>query len=190
MGFLDDLLPIRRIYLDNVEQEFVRDLYLDSDDFDLTVDATNRTGTLVPRSASIAGDSTGTVAVSATDFDYTVTVNSRLRTRLRELATTDATTTSIFEATLPEGNTSVDVYIVADQSGSANGAVYKLKRRFLNAAGVVTAKSLVSVEVEEDDAAWDATIDNSGTTVRVRVTGKAATNIRWIAAIQMLEVER
>jgi molybdopterin/thiamine biosynthesis adenylyltransferase len=102
--------------------------------------------------------------------------------------TVDATVTDLFTWTIQPGQTIVDALVTAIKSDASQGANYKLKRRFRYGALGPVPGALVNLETDEDDATWDCTIDNNGTTGRVRVTGKAATTIQWFGVIQIVEV--
>lgn len=106
--------------------------------------------------------------------------------------TTDATVTTAWSmATKPLAvykvsakvlgvNTSTDFTQVGD---------YWLEAAFrTNAAGTLTqVGSTRSIHTaNEDNAAWDATIDSSGTDIRVRVTGASSTNITWLSNVEVV----
>lgn len=61
MGVLDDLLPVRRIIYNNVEQPFVRDLAFDASTFSFTVDTVKRLATIAVLASGLtfAGDVIG-----------------------------------------------------------------------------------------------------------------------------------
>lgn len=104
--------------------------------------------------------------------------------------TTDATVTTLDSFTLAN-NTSVVVswLVTAVKSDNTQAAGYAVSAVFRNNAGTVTQVGSTSVTVlGEDDSVWDATADVSGTTVRLRVTGKAATTIQWTAILTRLAV--
>ncbi len=104
--------------------------------------------------------------------------------------TTDATVTTLDSFTIASGSAVVVSWLVsAIQSTSANAAGYSVSAVFRNNAGTVTQSGTTLVTViGESDATWDCTCDNSTTTIRLRVTGKAATTIQWTAILTRLTV--
>lgn len=99
-------------------------------------------------------------------------------------ATTDATVTTALTLTL-EDNTGymIELQAVARRTGGAagaddDGAAYQVVSRFNWPAGVLTGNEFVRNE-NEDQAAWDAVLSVSGSTVLVRVTGAVDNDISW-----------
>jgi hypothetical protein len=138
--------------------------------------------------SQISPDASGKITITGNDFDYVGNAKGTVRTRNRNVQTVDATVTDLFTWTIQPGQTIVDALVTAIKSDASQGANYKLKRRFRYGALGPIPGSLVNLETDEDDPAWDCTIDNNGTTGRVRVTGKAATTIQWFGVIQIVEV--
>lgn len=71
-------------------------------------------------------------------------------------------------------------------SGSAeDGAAYIIRGAVKNNAGTVAflTGSPTTTTVGESQAGWDATLDISGSSVRVRVTGATSNNITWNATV-------
>jgi len=103
--------------------------------------------------------------------------------------TTDATVTTLLAYTPTDAKTTLIVALVAARSSVPTGASYIRRFTVRRAGGTVTAISTVETigSDDEDTAAWDATLDISGTTVRVRVTGAAATTIDWCCDLWLLE---
>lgn len=104
--------------------------------------------------------------------------------------TTDATATTIDSFTLAS-NTAVIVTSVfsAIKSDGTQAGLYVRSAAFRNSGGTVTQLgTTVDAGSYADDGAWAATIDFTGTTIRARVTGKAATTIRWTCVHTRLEV--
>lgn len=134
---------------------------------------------------------TGTQSVGAQQFDSTVDAKGTERTvEPKNVQTTDATVTTLDSFTLGS-NTGViwTVVVAAIKSDNTQAAFYVRTGCFRNNAGTVAAVGVVQDGgTFEDDATWDCTIDNSTTTIRARVTGKAATTIRWAIIHQRLEV--
>ncbi len=70
-------------------------------------------------------------------------------------------------------------------AGAANDcATYVRRCKVKNNAGTVTINNLTSEFTDEDVGAWNATIDQAAGTVRVRITGAAATNITWKVTLE------
>ena len=126
----------------------------------------------------------GTGAVSSNDAKGTETDTNPVHVQ-----TTDATVTTLDSFTLASGTALlVSWNVTAIKSDSTQAAGYLVSATFRNNAGTVAAVGSVQVIAMEDDAAWDCTIDNSGTTIRLRITGKASTTIQWSAVCSRLTV--
>lgn len=106
--------------------------------------------------------------------------------------TTDATVTTaaVFSTVNNRG-----YKIVAKVTGIATDdfdevGSYMLAATFKNDAGTLTqvgsTRSLHTAD--ESVGGWDATIDASGTDIRVRVTGASATPISWLVEADVTEV--
>lgn len=98
------------------------------------------------------------------------------------LLTTDATTATALSITLPTSAVLVTATIVATDATTANGAAFEVKAAFRTAGGTTTligTATTVSVGADVSLATATATLDATGSTCRVRVTGVAATNLRW-----------
>lgn len=107
------------------------------------------------------------------------------------VATTDATQTA--SATFPTKSNRVYMAIArvagALTTDFSQGGAYQRTALFKNAAGTLSLIGSVSAPVTiESDAAWDVTLDASGTDIRVLVTGKAATAITWLTQLDIIEV--
>ena len=94
--------------------------------------------------------------------------------------TTDATVTTT------ETYTPTDAYaatlivdVVARKSDGSQAAGYRLAGTFRRAGATTTQVGATTIYSHEDDAAWNVALDTSGSSVRVRVTGVAATTIDW-----------
>lgn len=107
--------------------------------------------------------------------------------------TTDGTALTMGTLTLPD-QSMVRCELVVNATMALGGtnllsniASYKRSLAFVCTNNTVTAVgSVTSTEgIFEHNAAWDATLDASGQTVRVRVTGVAATTIKWWAYLKM-----
>lgn len=103
--------------------------------------------------------------------------------------TTDATVTTAFTSPTIANSTVVHVsaVIVAANNLGTQGATYKRDATFRCTSGgsLVLVGSVTSVHTGEDTAGWDATLDSTGATFRVRVTGAAATNIGWESYVEI-----
>lgn len=102
--------------------------------------------------------------------------------------TTNATVTTAYTSPSLLDNSSywVEVWITARDTGSANRAMYqRLACIYRQAGGVATilTGTLAPVTVESI-AGWDADIDVTGNTFRVRVTGALATTINWTCTVR------
>lgn len=104
--------------------------------------------------------------------------------------TTNATVTTIQTFALPSDTTTIlTAVITAIKDDMTVGAAYVRTAAFRNNAGAVAQIGATQDGgTFEDDSAWDATVDFSGTSARVRVTGAAATNIRWSSVFSALTV--
>lgn len=101
--------------------------------------------------------------------------------------TTDATVTSLLTYAMADNTTAIfEARVTGDVNAGANSAGYirqsVYKRTGGGAATIVGAQVLALTA--EDNAAWDCTIDTDGAnTVRVRVTGAAATTVDWMGRL-------
>lgn len=106
------------------------------------------------------------------------------------VATTDATVTTLLAYPVPANTVSLLVaHVSARRTAGGNaGAGYVRRGTYRNDAGVVTLIGAVQDDyTAEDTAGWDCTLDISGTDVRVRVTGAAATAIDWQGVVEVTE---
>lgn len=115
-------------------------------------------------------------------------------------STADATPTEIFlfgqsnqRAVVPANKTWAFVLTaVARSSGGTDNAMYVrrgvIKRDGANNTALVG--SVDAVYTNETDAAWDIAItaDDTNESLKVEVTGVAATNIRWVVKVELTEV--
>lgn len=165
------------------------------------------------RSGESSGTATGCVYLghnagqSATDNNALIIANSNTATPLLlgdfstpelcvnglfdvltgTVATNDDTETTVASFTIT--NDSV-VHMTATVAGTetdfATTATYVLDCRVTSDAGVIDIGTIQNTYTDEDDADWAVTIDNDGSTIRVRVTGKAATTVNWACSIKRL----
>lgn len=135
-------------------------------------------------------------AVSPTVWGfYTQSMRAIGNARVKEYAdqanvqTTDGTVTTLFSWTiLDEAATLAGLTVGGDQSTGANTAFYIRRLKFKRDGGTVTAGTVETTFTDEDVAGWDATIDNSTSTGRSRVTGAAATTVDWGGTTTRMEV--
>lgn len=106
--------------------------------------------------------------------------------------TTDATVTTAAEfATVSNRAYNAIAIVTATETDDFDEvASYMLEACFKNDGGTLTqvgsTRSLHTAN--ESTGGWDATIDASGTAIRVRVTGASSTNISWNVQLQIIEV--
>jgi hypothetical protein len=99
--------------------------------------------------------------------------------------TTTATPTVLVTYNIPTNSVVLlTATIMARRTGGTSGtngdcAAYKRTAKFKNVGGTVTMLGLSTDYTHEDVAAYNATLDVSGTTARIMVTGVATTNITW-----------
>lgn len=124
-------------------------------------------------------------------------------------ATTDATQSELtLDGASPTGTTittsnrfilsasttvTLDISVTARPSSGSCNASYKrritAKRDGSNNSAIIGAVQTIGTD-QEEDAAMDVTcdVDDTNDAIRVLVTGKAATNLRWVARIEGEEV--
>lgn len=111
--------------------------------------------------------------------------------------TTDATVTTLATIPLKASYTYlIEARVVARRTGGSagavdDGAVYVIRGGYTMVGGVATAISGTTPQAaftDEDQAGWAATLDTSGTTVRVRVTGAVNNNVTWIGKVTVMGV--
>ena len=111
---------------------------------------------------------------------------SRMATGSAKVLTTDATVTTVQTYTIPASTTwAFDGYVVARRTGGASGtaedgASYRVEAVIKNVAGTATSIGSVVTVIGESQAAWDVTVDVTGATARIRVTGASGNNISWV----------
>lgn len=110
------------------------------------------------------------------------------------VATTDATVTTLATFTIAASKTYlIEARVIARRTGGAagtadDGAVYIRRAMVTTKAGTVTINAVQDELTQEDQAGWDCTLDVSGSTVRVRVTGAANNSITWHSTCFVSEV--
>lgn len=92
---------------------------------------------------------------------------------------------------VPANSTWTYDILVTGRTAGGSSAGYQIRGVIENNAGTTALVGSPTVTVlAEDVAAWDATVvaDNSFDTLVVRVTGAAATTVRWVASVRTVEV--
>lgn len=111
-----------------------------------------------------------------------------------QVATTDATATTLTSVTVPTDSV---IYIKAKMVGRRTGgsagsngdsAVYERSAKFKNVGGTVTMQNLQTDYTAEDQLFWNGTMDVSGTSARMRVTGAANNNITWTVTYEVISL--
>lgn len=111
-----------------------------------------------------------------------------------QTTTTDATATTLTSVTVPTDSVMfMRVKIVGRRTGGSSGAngdsaIYERTARFKNVGGTVTINSLQSDFTSEEitQLGWNGTMDVSGTSARIRVTGAANNNVTWTATYELI----
>lgn len=107
------------------------------------------------------------------------------------ITTTDATVTTLADfQTRPGRAYLVKASVIAVDVPLVQAASYVLHGTFITtAAGVLTQVSTTtSASSNEGDTNWACILEPSGTTIRLRVTGEAATSINWRANVEIIKV--
>lgn len=100
--------------------------------------------------------------------------------------TTDATVTVVKKITLTDNMVyQIKARVLGWQNNLAQRASYEISGTFYRAGGGATLVGAVTNNVQESNAAWDATLAVNGNDVELRVTGVAAVTIRWSAALDI-----
>jgi hypothetical protein len=132
----------------------------------------------------------GSPVVSATSVVATGDARFQPKSDIAHVQTTDATVTTIFSWTIvDEAVTTVCVEASAVKSDGSVTASYVRRVRIKRDGGTVTVGTVNDIFTDEEAAfaACDITVDASGSTGRVRVTGIAATTIDWGTVVVRLE---
>lgn len=125
--------------------------------------------------------------------DYTVStaVNRQPDIRGVYTNTTDATeTTAATFTTRSDHAYGVTAKITATETTDFDEqAFYVRYALFKNDGGTLALVGSIATTVTvESTAGWDVTLDASGSDIRVRVTGAAATNVTWKVELEVSEV--
>lgn len=82
-----------------------------------------------------------------------------------------------------------DIVAKQDQAGGGDSAAYKIQGLIKNHGGTASfVGSPTITTIAEDDATWSVTATAAGNRLELKVTGAAATNIRWVATTKLTEV--
>lgn len=106
-----------------------------------------------------------------------------------KLTTTDATVSTLWSKEIPTGFVGrIRVAIVARKSDGTDRASYERVCTVYRASSTAALGGSVLVPTTdyESSSGWDATIDLSTNTLRVRVTGAASTTIYWNGRIEFI----
>lgn len=109
-----------------------------------------------------------------------------------QVSTTDATATTLTSVTVPTDSVLyLKARIVGRRTGGAAGAngdsaVYERSARFKNVGGTVTINQLQTDFTSEDQLGWNGTLDVSGASARMRVTGAANNNVTWTVTYEVI----
>jgi hypothetical protein len=100
---------------------------------------------------------------------------------IREMTTTDATITNIYNWTLQNNAvTLTDVVVTAITSDGTAGASYKKSATFRNNAGTISLIGAThSNQVDENTSSWDVTIDVVGNQIIINVMGDPSKSVIW-----------
>jgi hypothetical protein len=147
-------------------------------------------GTATPaRLLDVNGSSVFRSSIRQSD---SVATNANWEQFQAQVATTDATTTTVTSITVPTDSAVLVIANIVGRrtagSAGANGdsAVYIRTARFKNVGGTVTIQNLQTDYTSEDQLGWNGTLDVSGTSARIRVTGAANNNVTWTATYQVI----
>lgn len=100
------------------------------------------------------------------------------------VTTTDATLTTLATITVPTGGVATINLLVTGKTSTPAGAGWAMAATFKNAAGTVAQVGATLTTLSVQDAALITaapSLDVTGATFRVRVTGVALTTIEWYA---------
>lgn len=152
---------------------------------------TNKTLTSPAINSGTIATPTITGAITISSYTQTTTTSNDGKVTIVDaigsVQTTDTTVTSAYTSgTLAdEAVHTIEVIVSAIKSDGTAAAVYKRHFSGRRDGGSFTQLSAVSDDkTEETTSAWDCTVDVSSSAFRVRVTGEAATTIRWGYAIR------
>jgi hypothetical protein len=115
------------------------------------------------------------------------THTTRFQEHFTTVSTTDNTETSLLAQNMGTGNSlAIWAYVTATKSDNSEQALYYLMCMFKNVGGTVSVLGSPSITAIETVGAWAATCDGSLNNARIRVTGGAATTIRWAGWVKFI----
>lgn len=168
---------------------------IQQDNANLFYDDTNNRlgiGTATPaRTLDVLG---ATVLRGSVRFADAAASNANWEMFQGQTTTTDATATTLTSVTVPTDSVMfLRVKIVGRRTGGSAGnpgdsAIYERTARFKNVGGTVTINQLQSDYTSEEllQTGWNGTMDVSGTSARIRVTGAANNNVTWTATYEVI----
>lgn len=96
------------------------------------------------------------------------------------LTTSDSVEQTLYSFTAATGyDYMITAYVAAMKSDSTVGAGYMVTGAVRNNGGTLALIGATQTAIFEDDATWNATLDVSGTSIRLRVQGATSTTINW-----------
>lgn len=155
-------------------------------------DANNRLGLLTTTPTRTLDVNGATLHRGAIRFADAVATNANWEVLQAQATTTDATATTLQLVTVPTDSVMyLKAKIVGRRTGGTNGAngdsaVYERSAKFKNVGGTVSVLNLQSDYTSEDQLTWNGTLDVSGASARMRVTGAANNNITWTVTYEVI----
>lgn len=171
-------------YTPSRRQEF--DFGLDESDVTALIASELADGPTITN-ATISGDST---RWTGTEIVADGHARGKLRQKLAGTTTSNSTTATLYSWTIvDEAVTTVTVEVSAVKTDGTLTGTYVRRVRIKRDGGTVSLGNVDDVYTDRESgfSALVVTIDNSGSTGRVRVTGIAATNIDWFGVITRIE---
>lgn len=114
-----------------------------------------------------------------------------LQVETATLTTSDATAATLWSKDIPTNFVGlVRVMIVGRKSDGSDRASYQRAATVYRASSsAALGGSVLTIGTDyESNSAWDATLDVSSNTLRLRVTGASATTIAWSARVELASV--
>lgn len=127
---------------------------------------------------------------SATSWSHVGNARRKEYENIANIQTSDATVTSLFTWAIPdEAVSTITAEVEGIKTDGSATASYVRRVRIKRDGGAVSVGTVDTTWTDEEPAfaGCDVTIDNSGSTGRVRVTGIAATSIDWSCKVRRSE---
>lgn len=141
------------------------------------------TGSAVAAARTLAAQITATLAATIAALGLPWTASAAPVT----VQTTDATVTTLATfATTTSKHHALLLIVSAGQSDRSASVMWTRLLSVTNDAGTVTIRDNKELGPTNPATAWVVSLDVSGTSVRVRVTGVAATTIDWSCTVTSL----